>query len=136
MIQWIRRLFASRASAAVAGQTHDQILAQHGLIVFCSKLCIGPERRPVRHAARGESMSVADSGWILSSGDESQAYSRDPKNFVMVPLHLMIETDATLNILREQPIDTELTRKHPNEPWRWILNDKVVDQDGNVIAEL
>jgi len=73
---------------------------------------------------------------MIASGTESEAYANEPKNYAMVPLDRMVETDATLEILYEQPVGTELTRKHVNEPWRWIVDDKVVDQDGKIIAEL
>ncbi|HVU18471.1 MAG TPA: DUF2185 domain-containing protein [Candidatus Didemnitutus sp.] len=136
MKSWITRLFRRRVSDEEAAAIHQRQLAQHGLLVVCSKLCIGPSRLPVRHATREESKNVADSGWIVASGTESESYANDPRNYAMVPLHMMVETDPTLKILYEQPVGTELTRKHANEPWRWIVGNKVVDQDGHVFAEL
>lgn len=136
MKSWLNRIFKKRVSDEEAAAIHQRQFDQHGLLVVCSKICIGPNRLPVRHATREEIKNVADSGWIVASGTESEAYANDPKNYAMVPLHLMVETDQSLQILYEQPVGTELTRKNANEPWRWIVENKVVDQDGRVIAEL
>jgi hypothetical protein len=136
MKNWLARIFGKRLSDEEADALHRRQFAQHGLLIVCSKLCIGPSRLPVRHAVLEESKNVADSGWIIASGSESEEYANDPTNYVMVPLDRMVETDASLKILYEQPVGTELTRKHSNEPWRWIVDDKVVDQDGRLIAEL
>ena len=73
--------------------------AQHGLLVVCSKLCIGQDRRPVRHAVREESKNAADSGWMLSSGEESDVFASDAKNFVLTPLDRLLAMDPTLRIL-------------------------------------
>lgn len=136
MKSWLQRLFRRRPTPAEAAAIHERQFAQHGLLIVCSKLCIGPNRHPVRHARREESKNVADSGWIVESGTESDSYAGDPQNYVLVPLDRMIATDVSLKILYEQPIGTELTRKQANEPWRWIVDNKVVDQDGKLIAEL
>ncbi len=136
MMSWITRIFGKRVSDDEAAAIHPRQLAQHGLLLVCSKLCIGPDRLPVRHATREAPKNVADSGWTVSSGAESESYANDSKNYVLVPLALMIETDQSLQILNDQPVGTELTRRHANEPWRWIRENKVIDQDGRVIAEL
>ena len=136
MKAWLQRVFGRRPPPEDAAAVHRRQFAQHGALAVCSKLCIGPNRLPVRHAVREESRNVADSGWIVASGMESESYANDAKNYVLVPLDRMIETDVSLKILREQPIGAELTRKHANEPWRWIVSGKVVDQDGKLIAEL
>ena len=136
MKHWLRRIFGKRVSDQEAAAIHQRQFSQHGLLVVCSKLCIGPDRLPVRHAVREEIKNVADSGWILASGTESPTFGSNPKNYVMVPLNRMVETDASLKILYEQPVGTELTRKDLTEAWRWIVGDKVVDEDGKVIATL
>jgi len=136
MKSWLTRIFNKRVSDEEAAAIHQRRYAQHGLLVVCSKMCIGPNRLPIRHAVREEIKNVSDSGWIITSGIESEAYANDPENYALVPLNLMIKTDLTLQILCDQPVGTELTRKHANEPWRWIVDDKVIDQDGRVIAEL
>lgn len=107
-----------------------------GLLAIVSSQCIGPERLPVMHAIRERPNNVSDSGWILSSGKEPSAYSADSRNFKLVPLERMIETDATLAPLREFSEGTELTRRQPSEPWRFIVDDRVVDADGNVVGGL
>ena len=136
MKRWLRRIFGKRVSPEEAAAIHQRQFAQHGLLVACSKLCIGPERLPVRHAVREASKNVADSGWIIASGTESQEFAGNPKNYALVPLELMIGTDESLAILREEPVGTELTRRHANEPWRWIVDEKVIDRDGRIVGEL
>jgi hypothetical protein len=136
MKRWLRRLFGKRMSDHEAAALHRRQFAQHGLLVACSKRCIGPQRLPVQHAIREESKNVADSGWIIASGTESADFAADPRNYALVPLELMIETDASLAILRDEPVGTELTRRHANEPWRWIVDEKVVDRDGKTVGEL
>jgi len=115
---------------------HERRLKQFGLIAVVSNLCIGPNRLPLRHAEKEESENVSDSGWILRSGNESPEYADDLNNYAMVPLNRMIATDESLKILEDQPVGTELTRKTSAEPWRWVIEDKVVDEDGHVIAIL
>ena len=116
--------------------THQRWLRQHGLLVVVSKLCIGPNRLPVRHAAKEEPNNVSDSGWILRSGNETPESADDPDSYAMVPLDRMVATDKSLQILYNQPVGTELTRKDGNEAWRWIIDNKVVDEDGRIIAIL
>jgi hypothetical protein len=48
----------------------------------------------------------------------------------------MVGTDKHLKVLLSQPVGTELTRKDANEPFQWIVDNRVVDQDGRLIAEL
>jgi len=115
---------------------HRQRLQQHGLLAVVSKLCIGPERLPVRHAEKGEIHNVSDSGWILRSGTETDEYDDDSSNYVIVPFDRMVATDESLELLYDQPEGTELTRRSSTEPWRWIVDGKVVDEDGRVIATL
>ena len=119
----------------VRSPRHQKRLQQYGLLVVCSKLCIGPNRLPICHAVREEIKNASDSGWIVASGTETPEYGDNPKNFAMVPWDRLVSTDDTLKILYDQPVGTELTRRHANEPWRWIVDDKVVDADGRLIAE-
>jgi hypothetical protein len=107
-----------------------------GLIAIVSSRCIGPDRLPVMHAVREHPNNVSDSGWILASGKESQEFSSDSRNFKLVPLEMMIKTDATLAPLRKFPEGTELTRRQTTEQWRFIVDDRVVDEDGRVVGDL
>ena len=107
-----------------------------GLLAIVSSRCIGPDRLPVMHAIRERPKNVSDSGWVLSSGKESQEFSADSSNFKLVPLEMMIETDTTLAPLRDFPEGTELTRLQPVEPWRFIVDDCVVDADGRDVGGL
>jgi len=136
MKRWLAKILGKRVTAEEADAIHQRQFAQHGLLVACSKRCIGPARLPVRHAVREGSKNVADSGWIIASGTETKEFARNPKNYALVPLELMIGTDASLAILREEPVGTELTRRHANEPWRWIVDEKVVDRDGRIVGEV
>jgi len=54
----------------------------------------------------------------------------------MVPVGRMVADDPTLKILYDQPAETELTRSTSSEPWRWIVDDKVVDEDGRIIVRM
>ena len=88
------------------------------------------------HGRRERANNISDSGWILSSGRESPAFSSDADNYKLVPLERMIESDPTLSSLRDLPVGTEITRLEPCEPWRFIVEDKVVDADGRIVGGL
>jgi hypothetical protein len=88
------------------------------------------------HGSRDAPNNVSDSGWILSSGQESKEYAADSNNFKLVPLGRMIDTDSTLAPLINLPVGTEITRRSISEPWRFIVDNKVVDEDGNVVGGL
>ena len=105
-----------------------------GLLAAVSSLCIGPERLPVIHGTRDQPRNVSDSGWFLSSGKETPEFLKNPGNYKLVPFEKMIEADPTLAPLRNFPVDSEITRKDVSEPWRFIVGDKVVDEDGKVVG--
>ena len=115
---------------------YQQLFAQHGLLVMVSKHCIGPGRKPVLCAQKTKPRNVADSGWVLGSGHETSENADAPSFHLLVPLERMIATDESLKILHDQPDGTELTRLDPNAPWRWIVDDSVVDEDGKLIVDL
>jgi hypothetical protein len=89
-----------------------------------STICI-EKRLPVMHAVRLEMSQEWHSGWVLNSGRESTAFSKDVRNYRPVPLELMIENDATLALLRDLPVGTELARYYVTKDWRFITRDKV-----------
>ena len=105
-----------------------------GLLAIVSSQCIEPDRLPVMHAIRGHPNNISDSGWVLSSGKESQEFTSDSSNFKLVPLERMIEVDASLAPLRDYPEGTELIRRQTSELWRFIVDDRVVDADGRVVG--
>jgi hypothetical protein len=107
-----------------------------GLLAIVSAQCIGPERVPVMHAIREAPNNVSDSGWILSSGRESPEFGSNPDNHHLVPFERMIADDNTLAPLREFPVGTEVVRREKAEPWRFIVNDRVVDADGRVVGDI
>jgi hypothetical protein len=111
-------------------------LAAFGLLAIVSTQCMGPQRRPVMYGMRDTPKNLSDSGWILSSGHESVEFSSDPDNYKLVPLEMMIQTDQTLAALRDFPVGTEITRRQIGEPWRFIVDGKVVDADGKVVGAL
>jgi len=86
------------------------------------------------HGKRGTPNNVSDSGWILSSGKESPHFWADSTNYKLVPLERMIAADPTLALLQDFPVGTEITRKLITEPWRFIVDDKVVDEDGKAVG--
>jgi hypothetical protein len=47
----------------------------------------------------------------------------------------MITADSTLAPLRDFPVRTEVTRSQVSEPWRFVVDDKVVDEDGKMLGE-
>jgi len=83
-----------------------------------------------------EPKNVADSGWALNSGYETPEHANDLSHYLLVPLNRMIAMDAALEILHDQPAGTELSRSNSGEPWRWIIDDKIVDEDGKLIVEM
>jgi hypothetical protein len=105
-----------------------------GLLAAVSSLCMGPQRLPVMHGTRDKPRNVSDSGWLLSSGQETPEFLQDPANYKLVPFERMIEVDPTLAPLRDFPVDSEIVRKEVAEPWRFIVGDKVVDADGKVVG--
>ncbi len=111
-------------------------LEAFGVLAAVSSLCIGPERLPVMHGIRERPNNVSDSGWILASGCESREFADDPRNYKLVPLERMIQDDATLAPMRGWQVGTEVTRLRRDEPWRFIVDGKVVDEDGKVIGGL
>ena len=86
------------------------------------------------HAIRERPNNVADSGWILASGNESDEFEADARNYELVPLESMIGDDETLAPLRDFPVGTEITRLEVAEPWRFIVDDKVVDENGREVG--
>src|ERR1035437_8683012 len=94
-------------------------LKAFGPIAVVSSMCIGPERLPVMHGVRKQPSNISDSGWILASGRESKEFAANPRNYKLVPLELMIETEGTLALLRDMPLGTEITRREVSEPWRF-----------------
>ena len=105
----------------------------HGVLAAVSSLCIGQERLAVMHGVRERPRDVLDSGWILASGRESRQFASDAKNYKLVPLEMMIDSDATLAPLRDCPVGAEVTRLQVSKPWRFIVQGRVVDEDGNMV---
>ena len=105
-----------------------------GPLAVVSSMCIGPQRFPVMHGSREAPNNISDSGWTLSSCQESKDFAADSNNFKLVPLERMIDTDSTLALLKDLPVGTEITLRVVFEPWRFIVDDKVVDEDGRVIG--
>jgi len=109
-------------------------LQAFGELAVISSLCIGPDRIPVMHGKRDTPNNVSDSGWTLSSGKETPQFLADSSNYKLVPLDRMIDADSTLAPLREMPIGSEITRMLVAEPWRFIVADMVIDDDGKIVG--
>jgi hypothetical protein len=107
-----------------------------GLLAVVSSQCIGAERLPIMHGVREHAKNVSDSGWTLSSGRESPDFSSDAANYKLVPLERMIQDDPSLAAIRDYPVGTEITWLRVAEPWRFIVEGKVVDADGNAVGEI
>jgi hypothetical protein len=64
--KWLRQIFGDtskrKTSLDEANAIRERQFNQLGLLIACSKLGIGPERLPIRHAVRYEGKNVADSG--------------------------------------------------------------------------
>jgi hypothetical protein len=117
-------------------EVHKKRLMVFGPIAVVSSMCIGQERQPVMHGVREKPNNVSGSGWILASGRESKEFAADADNYKLVPLERLIDADPTLAPLRDWPLGTEITRRNVSEPWRFIVNDQVVDDDGRVVGGL
>jgi hypothetical protein len=105
-------------------------------VAFASDLCIGSDRTPVRYMRRDAAFLTLrnHTGWILFSGEESAEQFRDPSRVKQVSLPSFIREDPSLGPLIDSPVGTEWTRSRTENIWRRIVNDQVVDEDGNVIG--
>lgn len=107
---------------------------------IASRLCIGPDRRKVMNMKREpipESDAETDlTGWFMFSGAESEKFMADPSNFVRVSLPAFIRDDPSLAAVVDLPVDTEVVRNEKDMIWRRVIDDKVLDSRGGIIAEL
>ncbi|MDB6111364.1 MAG: hypothetical protein JWR69_3114 [Pedosphaera sp.] len=86
------------------------------------------------HGTRDEPRNVSDSGWFLASGRETPDFLSNPDNYKLVPIEMMIDDDPTLAPLRDFPAGSEIVRNQVAEPWRFIVDEKVVDDDGKIVG--
>jgi hypothetical protein len=65
---------------------------------------------PIRFAERMEQGDPHDSGWVLTSGTESQAFMDDPENFLIVRLGALVERDPPLGKVLDAPVGSAFRR--------------------------
>jgi hypothetical protein len=69
------------------------------------------EREPIRFTERLEPHNENDSGWLFSSGTESQDYMDDPKNLVIVPLQRLLASDPQIDATLDAPVGARFRRE-------------------------
>ena len=74
-------------------------------------------------------------GWLLASGEESEALLSDASVWVRVSLPSFIREDPTLAPIVDSPVESEWTRNRKEMIWRRIVGNKVVDALGCTLAE-
>lgn len=109
------------------------------IVALASKLCVGPNRRPVMNMKRHEikeSEKTDLTGWMMFSGAEDSDFMSDPKNFVRVSLPSYIKEDPTMGFVVDLPVGAEVVRNKKEMRWRRVIDNKVYDSDGTILAEL
>ena len=88
------------------------------------------------HLQRIEVPAGSDlTGWLLASGEESEALLSDASVWMRVSLPSFIREDLTLAPIVDSPVESEWTRNKKDMIWRRIVGDKVVDASGRILAE-
>jgi hypothetical protein len=75
-------------------------------------------------------------GWIMFSGAEDSDFMSDPENFVRVSLPSYIKEDPSLGFVVDLPVGAEVVRNQKEMRWRRVIDNKVYDSDGTILAEL
>jgi hypothetical protein len=105
-------------------------------VALASPMCVGPDRKPIMHLQRIEVPEGSDlTGWLLASGEESNALLSDASAWLRVSLPSFIREDPTLAPIVDSPVKSEWTRNKKEMIWRRIVEDKVVDASGGTLAE-
>jgi hypothetical protein len=89
------------------------------LLVLVSRQVIGPNRLPVLFAFRLKPNNPRDSGWVLWSGLEDQAYIDDNRNTVVCPLENF--PGAPIDEIVDRPIETAWERQDEATPWTEVI---------------
>lgn len=92
-------------------------------LVLASDQVMGPQRLPVCFAYRVKPNNPYDSGWIFSSGKESQQHLDDnpPK---ICPLNSYLKMDPTLGEITERAVGSAWERDGAGEPWTEVRGFK------------
>jgi hypothetical protein len=105
-------------------------------VALASPMCVGPERKPIMHLQRIDVPPESDlTGWLLASGEESEAMLSDASVWIRVSLPSFIREDPTLAPIVDSLVESEWTRNRKEMIWRRILGDKVIDASGRTLAE-
>ena len=85
-------------------------------LVLASDEVMGPNRLPVGFAYRVEPNNPHDSGWIFSSGKETQEEldANPPK---ICPLNSFLKMDPTLGEITDSPVGAAWERSSGDAPW-------------------
>jgi hypothetical protein len=89
------------------------------LLVLVSRQVIGSNRLPVLFAFRLKPNNPRDSGWVLWSGLEDQAYIDDNRNTVVCPLENF--PGAPIDEIVDRPIETAWERQDEATPWTEVI---------------
>ncbi len=92
-------------------------------LVLASDQVMGPHRVPVCFAYRVKPNNPYDSGWIFSSGNESQQQLDDHPPSVC-PLNAFLKMDPTLSEITESAVGAAWERSGPGAPWQEVRGFK------------
>jgi hypothetical protein len=88
-------------------------------LVLASRHVIGPDRLPVLFAFRLKPNNPHDSGWVLWSGSEDQAYIHDNRNTVACPLANF--PGSSIDEIVDKPIGTAWERQDTASTWTEVV---------------
>jgi hypothetical protein len=88
-------------------------------LVLASRQVIGPERLPVLFAFRLRPNNPRDSGWVLWSGLEDQAYIDDNRNTVVCPLENF--PGSPIDEIVDSPVETAWERQDEASTWTEVV---------------
>ena len=93
-------------------------MSKMGYVVASHRVML--EKRPIGYAYRGAPCESNDSGWRLFSGDESQEYVDDPKNFSLCHAATLLERDPALRSIIDAPPPAAFERDHETGQYREV----------------
>jgi len=93
-------------------------MSKMGYVVASHRVML--EKRPIGYAYREAPSESRDSGWRFFSGDESQEYVDDPKNFGLYDAATLLERDPALRSILQASHPAAFERDHETGQYREV----------------